>query len=493
MSTDIRILPALLALALCASACRQPSIRIPERSGDRFDRLEASPLLLELPDEALAEVAHLSNGVLSISDGERFLLDFPGTPLRDALHVIGTMANVTLLTDAKIDGTVEARFENITLDEAFQTLLRQYDLAVLPGPGSVYFVERLDDPSLVTDFVQLVNVRAEDVSENLTALVSSDSRVIVDNDRNVVCVIGTQGDVATIRRYLQEIDTLKDQVLVEVHIFEVSYEDGFDFGSVIDIIGTTNGNAASLLSSFGQSGGFTTTLADDDGGFTATIDMVRRYVTLDLVSSPRVLAVTNTPAIVDVVREIPYIETTSTTSGTTTGVGAVVQETVQFKEAGLKLELTPSIQEFGYLQIKIAQTISEQVGEFNSIPIIDRRTLDTTFLVQDKQTIVLGGLVQERQSEVREGVPLLMHLPVIGQLFRSDSDSMRKQELLVFVTPRILSPRQAALLTPHYQDEFRTHGDSMGNNGIDLPVPVDAPDEAVGDASGDPAQKEGKR
>ncbi|QDU85034.1 Type IV pilus biogenesis and competence protein PilQ precursor [Planctomycetes bacterium Pla163] len=490
MNTDTRTLSALFAFALCASACHHPSVRIPERTGDRFDRLAASPLLLELPEDTLEEVAHMSGGVLSISDGERFLLDFPGTPLREALNVIGTMANVTLLADDQIEGTVEARFENITLDEAFQTLLRQYDLAVLPGPGSVYFVERLDDPSLMTDFVQLVNVRAEDVAANLTALVDGDSRVIVDNDRNVVCVIGTQGDVATVRRYLQEVDTLKDQVLVEVHIFEVSYDDGFDFGSVIDLVGTTNGNAASLLSSFGQSGGFTTTLADDDGDFTATIDMVRRYVTLDLVSSPRVLAVTNTPAVVDVVREIPYIETTSTTSGTTTGVGAVVQETVQFKEAGLKLELTPSIQEFGYLQVKIAQTISEQIGEFNSIPIIDRRTLDTTFLVQDKQTIVLGGLVQERQSEERRGVPFLMHLPVLGQLFRADSDSLRKQELLVFVTPRILSPRQAALLTPHYQDEFRAYGDSMGNNGIDPPVRVESGDATSAD---DATEDAGKR
>ena len=105
--------------------------------------------------------------------------------------------------------------------------------------------------------------------------------------------------------------------------------------------------------------------------------------------------------------------------------------------------------------MKIAQSISEEIDRFNDIPVVDSRTLDTAFLVQDKQTIVLGGLVQKRQSESRTGIPLLMHIPLLGQLFRSDSDTETRQELLVFVTPRILSPRQAAQLSPHYQDEYR--------------------------------------
>lgn len=449
------LLTAGLFAVLASTSCRHASVRVPEREADSFEMLDKSPLLVELPDDDLEAAAHVAGGNLTIADQEQFLLDFPGTPLREALGVIGNMAGVTILADEAIDGVVEARFEDITLDQAFETLVHQFDLAVLPGPGSVIYVERLDDESQVTDFIQLVNVRAADVTPQLTELVSEASKVVADLDRNVICIVGTHGDIATVRRYLQKVDTLKDQVLLEVHLFEVTYQDGFDFGSVLDIVGSTNGNAANILSSFGQSGGFEFALSDNDGDFDATIDMVRDYVGLELVSSPRVLAVTNTPAMVEVVREIPYVETTSTTTGTTGGVGSTVQESVQFKEAGLKLEITPSIQEFGYLQVKIAQSISEEVDRFNDIPVVDSRTLDTAFLVQDKQTIVLGGLVQKRHSEARTGVPLLMHIPVLGQLFRSDSDVETRQELLVFVTPRILSPRQAALLSPHYQNEYR--------------------------------------
>jgi general secretion pathway protein D len=456
----------LLVAVVLLSACRHPAVRVPEREQDTTTRLDDSPLLLDLPEDEADLQSHTVGTLLSIADDERFLLEFPGTPLRDALGVIGTMADVTLLCDASIDGIVEARFEDITLDDALQTLLRQHELTVLPGPGDVYFVERSDDATEVTDFVQLVNVRATDVAANLASLVTEASRVIVDVDRNVVCIIGTHADVATVRRYLQHVDTLKDQVLLEVHLFEVSYEDGFDFGSVLELLGSSNGDAWSLMSNFGKGSAFETTLTDNDGDFDATIDAVRRYVGLELVSSPRVLAVTNTPAIISVVREVPYIETTSTTTGTTGGIGSTVQESVQFKEAGLSMQITPSIQEHGYLQVAIDQSLSEEVGRFNDIPIIDKRTLTTQFLVQDRQTIVLGGLVQDRQSEERNGIPLLMHLPFVGQFFRSDDDNVRKTELLVFVTPRILSPRQAAALAPHYRDAYREKVGILGDKDL---------------------------
>jgi len=451
----MRIL-ALTSIGLLAlSACRHPLVRVDRLESDSLTQMNASPLLLELPPDDPVPELHVVSGPLSIADDTVYNLSFRGTDVRGAIDEIATRAEITMIPGAGVSGNVDLSLTDITLDDALATLLKQHDLVLLPGPGNVYFVERDDDPTEVTEFIQLVNVRAEDVAENLTALVSAGSKVITDIDRNLVCLIGRQSDVGAVRRYLQHIDTLKDQVLIEVHIFEASYDDGFNLGAILDIDGTINGNALSVLSSFGQGGDFSATLSDNDGDLDATIDAVRRFVGLELVSSPRVLAVTNTTALVDVVREIPYVQVTATTTGTTGGVGSTVQEEVEFKEAGIKLEILPSIQEAGYLQININQQVIEEVGRFNDIPIVDRRTLSTQFLVKDRDTIVLGGLIQTRHSEERRGVPILMHLPILGQLFRSDSDVDRKQEILLFVTPRILSPGQAAKLAPHYQDSYR--------------------------------------
>ena len=418
-------------------------------------RVAESPLLIELPPDEPVPELHASGGSLNIADAELFTLSFRDTPLRLAIDNIAARAGVTVITDPGVDGLVNVDFADIRLDDALLTLLMQNELVLLPGPGNVYFIERNDDPTQVTEFIQLVNVRAAEVSENLQALVDEGSKVIVDADRNLVCVVGRQSDVATVRRYLQHVDTLKDQVLLEVHIFEVSYEDGFRFGSRHDSSGSVNGDAFDILSTFGRGSAFNLTLTDGGGDFSSTIDAMRTFVGLELVSSPRVLAVTNTEAVVDVVKEIPYVEVTSTTSGTTAGVGSTVQESVKFKEAGIRLQITPSIQEAGYLQVAIEQSITEEVERFNDIPVVDRRTLISQFLVKDRNTIVLGGLIQERQSESRSGVPVLMHIPLLGQLFRGDADLKRKQELLLFVTPRILSPKQAAELAPHYQNQYR--------------------------------------
>jgi type II secretory pathway component GspD/PulD (secretin) len=451
----MRRLPISIAALLVLGGCQNPALRVPAGEEDAMQSLAASPLLVDLPPEEPVPELHASGGSLNIADAELFSLSFRDTPLRLAIDNIAARAAVTVITDPGVDGLVNVDFVDIRLDDALLTLLKQHELVLLPGPGNVYFIERNDDPTQVTEFIQLVNVHAAEVSANLQALVGEGSKVIVDTDRNLVCLVGRQSDVAAVRRYLHHVDTLKDQVLIEVHIFEVSYEDGFQFGSRHDSSGSIDGDAFDILSTFGQGSAFNLTLTDGGGDFSSTIDAMRTFVGLELVSSPRVLAVTNTQSVVDVVKEIPYIETTSTTTGTTAGVGSTVQESVKFKEAGIRLQITPSIQEAGYLQVAIEQSIIEEVERFNDIPVVDRRTIVSQFLVKDRNTIVLGGLIQERQSESRSGIPVLMHIPILGQLFRGDADLKKKQELLVFVTPRILSPRQAAELAPHYQDQYR--------------------------------------
>ena len=446
---------ALVLLALALTGCYHPLVRGDDWDPDPLRGMNDSPLLMELPPDEPVPQLHATGGSLSIADGTPFTMNFRGADLRVALGEIAARAGITMIPDEGIAGTVDMSFVDISLDDALGTLLKQHDLVLLPGPGDVYFVERNDDPTQVTEFIQLVNVRSADVAENLAALVGPGSKVIADNDRNLICLIGRQSDVGAVRRYLHHVDTLKDQVLLEVHIFEVAYEDGFNMGAVAEINEAINGNALTLLESFGQGSGFSATLADNDGDLEATLDAVRRFVGLELINSPRVLAVTNTQAVVDVVRELPYVQVTAVTSGTTGGVGATVQEEVQFKDAGIKLEITPSIQEAGYLQIDITQEIIEEVDRFNDIPVVDRRTLTTQFLVQDKDTIVLGGLIRSRKREQREGVPILMHIPILGQLFRGDQDLAQKQEILIFVTPRILSPSQASKLSRRFQSEYR--------------------------------------
>ena len=165
----------------------------------------------------------------------------------------------------------------------------------------------------------------------------------------------------------------------------------------------------------------------------------------------------------DSVEEVPFVQTTSTTE-TGDGLGSNVLEQVEFKEAGVMLRTTPVIQDRGVLQISIELELSEVVDFFNDIPVLDTRKITNTFMVADNETIVLGGLMQDRRRDIDEGVPVLMHIPGIGRLFRRDEDTNERRELLVFVTPRILDPHEAAVMAGHYQDHYREVRGSVGDS-----------------------------
>ena len=179
-------------------------------------------------------------------------------------------------------------------------------------------------------------------------------------------------------------------------------------------------------------------------------------------TSPKLLALDNTESLIEVVEEVPYVNTTATTSGTTGGVGSTIVEEVLFKETGMSMTVTPTIQEGGMLQIAIDSTYSEVISFFNEIPVVDSRHIQTAFLVEDRHTIVLGGLVQKRRAETDRGIPGLMHLPVVGRLFRSDADDEEQRELLVFITPRIMGENEADAVTERYDQHFRSQRKALG-------------------------------
>ena len=295
----------------------------------------------------------------------------------------------------------------------------------------------------------------------MTALVGLSSQLVVDAPQNLVMVKGPRRDVELVRDYLQDADKLKRQVLVEVRIVEASLSDAFQLGISGIVDGSLAGDALTLTQAL------TTTdqsvkLQFKSGDVDATLQAMAKYIGIQLVSSPKVMAVTGTEANIEVIEEIPYINTTTTTTGTTGGIGSQVTEVVLFKEAGIKLKVTPTVQEHGILQIKIDQEFSEVTGTFNGIPVLDTRKLASIFLVPNQGTLVLGGLLQKRREQTDKGIPGLMDLPLIGRLFRSDDDTGRQRELLVFITPRILDFDEGRLLADRYQSRFEKRLRSAG-------------------------------
>jgi len=153
-----------------------------------------------------------------------------------------------------------------------------------------------------------------------------------------------------------------------------------------------------------------------------------------LLANPRILVLDNEEATFDIITEHPYVERTIS--------GSTVTETVQFKEIGIKLVVTPHVTREGMIRLHLQPEFGIKVGEVevesNNVPIIDTRKVNTIALVGDGQTVVLGGMRKKDVSKQMNKIPLLGDIPLIGGLFRFEGEDTAVTELIVFITPRIV-------------------------------------------------------
>lgn len=456
---------SLAALALTGAACQAFAPTIPERQGLPGPKPE--DIQLSLIEKYAAELAahapaQPETGLEPepwtrphVGNDELLQVEFRDAPLGQVVQFLADRAGLNLQLGEMPDAQVDVSFKSITLDSALHSVLERNDCRLVESPPGVYWVEDLDGSAAAVRTFRPRSASATVVAENVRALVAASTTVVIEPSQNLIVVRGTRDDIEIVRNYLVKADGAQRQVLIEVRVLEVTLGDNFQLGITHDVAGSLDGHLFNLIQGLGTTDtSFEFNFTSRDGDVDSTINAIRRLTGTDLVSSPRVLALTGTEASIEVIREVPYINVTSTQTSSGTGQGTSVLQQVQFKEAGMKMTVTPTIQDDGSVRILIDQELSEVIDTFNQIPVIDRRTIKSNFLVQDRSTVVLGGLMQDKRTQVDKGMPGLMDIPLLGRLFRSDNDVADKRELLVFLTPRIVQPEEAELLNGILKREY---------------------------------------
>lgn len=424
-----------------------------------------SPTLAELDPELLAELrAQIErrpgeeppvSPALKLGGDERSDLQFRGVQLGDVIASLAELAGANIVFDPALTQPVFASFPSIRVGEALHAILDENDLELIESPPGVFVVRDTLISGGRSRTFALRCLKAVDAVTAVQSVAGSEATVVADNAQNLLFVRGSRDALAAVESYLAATDKLELQVLIEVNIIEAILDEEFDLGLTHLIDGTIDGNAFTIAQNLATAGGagFSATMNLANGDLTSTITALETIADLELISSPRVLTVSGSEARIEIIEEIPYIEA-STTVDTNGGLATTATRQVAFKEAGIKLTVTPTIQADGILKVSISEEISDVVDTFLTIPVLDRRTIVSEFLVADRQTIVLGGLMQDRRSDTESGIPFFKDIPLIGRLFRSNVDSTQKRELLVFVTPRIVDPAQAAALARIYQNHY---------------------------------------
>jgi len=379
-----------------------------------------------------------------VDDDSEYSFELRGTTLSNAINMIAEAAGVNILLEGDLRDSVNFSLRKVNLNEALDWLCRLYQCRLTQSGG--FFIVSRDDPSeLTTRIFKLKAVSAKGIADSVKSLVGQEGNVISDDANDILTVTASKSDIEKVEEFLDSTDRDEKQVLIEAKVIEFSLTDLLELGSALDfdnihIDDTTAKFVTSLLTA---SQGVDFTVAGDKAKISGAFRTLSKLTRVNLISHPNVIAKNNQEASIDIIKEVPYIESTVTTTGDAAqGVGTSSVESVQFKEVGIKLKVTPSIMNNDNISLAIDQDVSEQIDAFNGVPVVNHRHIITSFSVESKKTILIGGLLKEYVFDENKGVPFLKDVPLLGALFRGTTKTKEKIELVVMITCTIVDASQ---------------------------------------------------
>ncbi len=299
-------------------------------------------------------------------------------------------------------------------------------------------------------------------------------QIIAYKDTNSIIIRTSRRNYPGILDTLSRLDEMPQQVLIEVLITELTLSDSFEFGfewamrsEAGKAYGALNSGGLRSTGDTGSVAGNLRTSAFNPVGnatglsfFTRPSDNVMAVLrtlaedsVLDVQASPILMTSNNKPASIDITNEVP-ISTTSESQGGT------ITQNIRYKSVGIRLSVTPKINEDKFVSLDINQEISQiddtRTAQFvDAVPLL-RRQAKTSVVVKDKQTLIIGGMINKQKGNSNAGVPFVSKIPIIGWFFSSKKTSENKTEILIFITPHVVSsPEDGKNITEEFQKKIQ--------------------------------------
>lgn len=271
-------------------------------------------------------------------------------------------------------------------------------------------------------------------------------RVVADEENNALIIHAPRKDYRKIESALKQLDVAPTQVLIEASILEVTLTDDLKYGLewyLDNALGSGwRGSSQLNLNASGGIGamqpGFAFTLTNPAGAVRAVLNSLAEKSLVKVISSPSVMVLDNQTASIHVGDQQPI------RSAETLTTGGNLTTSIQYKDTGVMLAVTPSVNASGIVSMNIRQSVTD-VGQVDSATgqrSFLQREVGTRVAVRSGETIVIGGLIRDNRTQGKTGIPWLMDLPAVGNLFSTTTDNGQRTELLVMITPRVLTSDQ---------------------------------------------------
>ena len=419
-------------------------------------------------------------------------LDFQEADIRDVIRLLSAKSGINMVYGTDVTGPITVHLDQVPFDQAFQTILTLKGLVALNAGSNIIRIitspALTNEQSQATTFTQVFRLNylnANDVKSTIDAIRGAAGRKgvsNVDTKSNALIVTDTREGLQQIETLLPTLDRKPQQVDIEAKIVEVTLSDQTDMGIAWSFNRTAGGGnffgaatdskqssispgqggplsgsgapsdpninvaAPSLGNPYGGTGvnlsvnpasfgqvAFTFLHQEAAYALATSISALATKNKAKVLSSPHIVTLNNEAATINVVDQTPY-QVSTVNQG-------VVSNSVAFVNPGIKLAVKPTINADRQITLKVTPEVSNAgATPFpGGPPILQTRNADTTVLLKDGETIAIGGLIKETTQKIVIGIPLLMSIPVLGNLFKTTQDIKARTELIVFLTPRIAS------------------------------------------------------
>ncbi len=295
------------------------------------------------------------------------------------------------------------------------------------------------------------------ISDNLEGEIT----ILPDPDTNALIIRTSPRNYPAILALINKLDLLPQQVLIEVLIVDLSIDESTAAGLSLafqditgdNTIGGSVSSSSTQATALGSSIGTATASFLSGGSFfigdpnriIAQLQLFASDSKTNVLANPILVTSDNKAANISITDEIPIVQQANTPSGG----GAVVTSTVEFRSVGIKLDITPKINSDNFINLQISQEISSRGADVGNQPSFNTRQVNTEVVLKDNQVLVMGGLMRTDKTDTTSGIPILKDLPYIGKLFGSETSNHKKTELMIFITPHVISNTE--------DSEFITH------------------------------------
>jgi len=428
---------------------------------------------------------------------EEVTLDFESADIRDVIRLMAETSNINIIFGPEVNGTISVHLKRVPFDEAFTTILNLKGLVAAQLGANIL---RVTTPDLLqrerqkaimfTKSIPVNYLKADQMQKHLQAVMVSTGRrgtITVVSETNSLVITDTDEGLGQAERLITQIDKRPKQVMIEARIVEINLNNGFDIGvqwefttADTDIVdgrikeryigsnagtdgrqartfpsdlyndpitrarnpdtridedgnfgpgGPPNGTGVSLPGPLGA--GITFGFVDNNTFLNASLAALVNQSKAKILSAPKVVTINGEAAKIEAVQDIRF--RTSTVSN------GVVSTDFKTVSAGIILNVTPTINAEDRITLRITPESSFPTQESTEAgPIIRTRTAQTTVVIKDGDTLVIGGLIDDQDTKGVTKVPILGDIPILGVFFRSNTSRKIRNELLIFVTPRIV-------------------------------------------------------